>query len=767
MYTAPPTSQRQLRSVALAGDLVIVGGGMAGCCCAITAARAGLRVILIQDRPVLGGNASSEVRLWVLGATAHMHNNNRWSREGGVLDELLVENTYRNPEGNPLLFDSLLLEKVVAEPTITLLLNTAVFEAQKARPDQIAGVRAFCSQSSTLYEASAPLFVDASGDGVLGFLAGAAFRMGAEPRAEFGEGMAPSSAYGELLGHSLYFYSKDVGRPVHYTPPSFALADITRIPRFRSFNTRDYGCRLWWIEYGGRLDTVHDTEQIKWELWRVVYGVWDYIKNSGNFPEAETLTLEWVGQISGKRESRRFEGDYMLRQQDLVEQRSHPDAVASGGWAIDLHPADGIYSELPGCTQWHTRGVYQIPYRSLYSRTIANLFLAGRIISVSHVAFGSTRVMATLAHAAQAVGLAAAHCLAAGVEPAALVEPAHMRRLQRDLLRGGQHIPGLRLSDPDDLAQAAQLSASSTLRLAELPADGPALPLTHSRAQLLPCEAGPTPALAVTLDVEATTELTVELRASERRDSYTPDVLLDRRQIALAPGVGQRVTLPLSATLESPCYLFVCLMRNPAVAVRASSLRPTGLLAVGSRADDDGPEQFQEPPPQSGVERFPLWVPERRPAGHNLALSINPPIDAFRPANVRNGYSRPTAGPNAWVADPADPAPALTLRWPAPQTIAEVQIGFDTDHDHAMESVLRGHPERAMPACVRHFQLLAGEQVVAEATDHHQTRAMLRFDPPLTANELTLRALTTHGGAPPAIFELRCYGPPKGHPERR
>jgi hypothetical protein len=116
-----------------------------------------------------------------------------------------------------------------------------------------------------------------------------------------------------LLGHSLYFYSKDVGKPVQFVPPAFALKDITQIPRFRSFNAKDYGCRLWWIEYGGRLDTVHQTEEIKWEFWKVVYGVWNHIKNSGEFPEAETLTLEWVGMIPGKRESRRFEGDYILK----------------------------------------------------------------------------------------------------------------------------------------------------------------------------------------------------------------------------------------------------------------------------------------------------------------------------------------------------------------------------------------------------------------------------------------------------------------------
>lgn len=327
-----------------------------------------------------------------------------------MIDEILLENQYRNPEGNALILDTILLEKVTQEPNITLLLNTAVNRCEKSGADRIAAALAFCSQNSTEYRLEAPLFVDASGDGILGFLSGAAFRIGAESREEFDEAFAPEKAYGELLGHSLYFHSKDSGKPVQFIPPAFANTELASLPRFHTFNLHDRGCRLWWVEYGGRLDTIHATETIKWELWKIIYGIWDHIKNSGEYPEMETHTLEWVGMIPGKRESRRFEGDYMLSQRDVVEQRTHPDMVSYGGWALDLHPADGIYGELPGCTQWHAKGVYGIPLRCLFSRNIDNLFLAGRIISASHVAFGSSRVMATCAHNAQAVGMAAALC---------------------------------------------------------------------------------------------------------------------------------------------------------------------------------------------------------------------------------------------------------------------------------------------------------------------------------------------------------------------
>ena len=507
MIRSDKTTKRLLPVKSIQADLVVIGGGLSGVCCAITAARSGIKVALVQDRPVLGGNSSSEVRLWILGATSHMGNNNRWAREGGIVDEILVENTYRNPEGNPIIFDTVLLDKVVAEENITLMLNTAVYHVEKEDEKTIRSVRAFCSQSQNEFELTAPLFCDASGDGIVGFLSGAAFRMGAESKEEFGEKFAPSKEYGELLGHSLYFYSKDTGVPVKFVPPTFALNDITKIPRFRTFNAKEYGCKLWWLEYGGRLDTVHQTEEIKWELWKVVYGVWNYIKNSGKFPDAENLTLEWVGTIPGKRESRRFEGDYILKQQDLVEQRSFEDAVAFGGWSIDLHPADGVFSEKPGCNQWHGKGIYQIPYRCLYSRNISNLFLAGRIISATHVAFGSTRVMGTSAYTGQSVGKAASFCTLNNILPKEILSAGYISQLQTQLLAIGHFIPGLVLDDKADLVKQASLSASSTLLLNELPEDGPQVSLDESLMQMIPLKAGKVPAMTLHAYTEDTTTL--------------------------------------------------------------------------------------------------------------------------------------------------------------------------------------------------------------------------------------------------------------------
>ena len=750
---------RALKQIRLDANLVIVGGGLAGVCAAITAARGGIKAILVQDRPVLGGNASSEVRLWILGATSHMGNNNRWAREGGVIDEILVENTFRNPEGNPLLVDALLLEKVALEPNITLLLNTAVYEVTKRDADTIASVRAFCSQNSTRYDLHAPLFCDASGDGIVGFLAGAAFRMGAESRSEFDEKFAPEVGNGDLLGHSLYFYSKDTGRPVTFVPPSFALTDITKIPRWRQFSAREHGCKLWWVEYGGELDTVHETEVIKWELWRVVYGIWNHIKNSGKFPEAANLTLEWVGAIAGKRESRRFEGDYLLRQQDVVEQRPHADAVAFGGWAIDLHPADGVFSEKPGCTQWHAKGVYQIPYRCLYSRNIANLFLAGRIISATHVAFASSRVMATCALTGQAVGAAAALCLRDGVQPRALAGSSRVAELQRRLLRTGHYIPGVSLEDSADLARQARIEVSSELTLAELPPDGPLVSLGDGWAMMLPVTAGTQLRLTVFADVTEAGELRVELRQSSRSHNHTPDVTLESRLYPVAAGAKREVTIDFQHRFADTRYAMVCFFGDERMHLRGSERRITGVLSLCHRVNlSVAKSAVQTPPPGIGVDTFEFWQPQRRPGGHNLALRLEPPLAGFSGRNIVNGVARPTNQPNAWVAAFTDPAPTLTLHWSEPQTIARIELGFDSDFDHPMESVLMGHPERRMPFCVAKYRVRDGHgAVLATCDDNHQTRAVIVLVQPVTTRALHIELAAASAQVPAALCEVRCY----------
>lgn len=758
MIIEQSSSKRKLKLTEINSDLIIIGGGLAGTCAAITAARTGLKVVLVQDRPVLGGNSSSEVRLWVLGATSHMGNNNRWAREGGAIDEILLENAYRNPEGNSLIYDTILLEKVTTEKNITLLLNTAVYDVEKKDEDNIKSVKAFCSQNSTEYVLAAPLFCDASGDGIVGFLAGAAFRMGAESKDEFGEGFAPQKEYGELLGHSMYFYSKDTGKPVKFVPPAFALDDITKIPRYKSFNTSNYGCRLWWIEYGGRLDTIHDTENIKWELWKVVYGVWNHIKNSGQFPEAENLTLEWVGTIPGKRESRRFEGDYMLKQQDLIEQSHFEDAVAYGGWSVDLHPSDGVFSELPGCNQWHSKGVYEIPYRTLYSKNISNLFISGRLISATHVAFGSTRVMATCAHVGQAIAVAAALCKAYNKTPKVIGEN-YIKELQVELLKTGQHIPRLRLNDVKDLVQkATSINASSTYALNEIPLSDNFQTIENSVGQMLPVSNQQMPAITFYAKANQPTTLKIELRKSSKSFNHTPDITLEKIEIEITPDV-ENYTINFSSFFTETCYAFVCFMKNEPVQLGVSDKRISGLVSVFN-AINPAVSNYgkQEPPENIGIEAFEFWCPKRRPNGNNIAMKIEPALNAFSTEFLRNGIQRPVASTNAWVADLNDTNPNITINWNESVSINKVELFFDADYDHPLETVLLHNPETTMAFCVDDVQIFNDKnEAIAAIKGNYLSRRTIEFEKPVTTKQLKIALTNSNKNAPASLFEIRCY----------
>ncbi|AWG22678.1 FAD-binding dehydrogenase [Flavobacterium faecale] len=749
---------RKNKTVITQSDLVVVGGGLAGVCAAIAAARDGIMVTLVQDRPVLGGNASSEVRLWTLGATSHMGNNNRWAREGGIIDEILVENLYRNKEGNALIFDTVLLEKVTNEKNITLLLNTSVYEVEKSAPTTISKVHAFCSQNSTTYILEAKLFCDASGDGIVGFQAGAAFRMGAETKEEFGELFAPDQSYGELLGHTIYFYSKDSGAPVKYVAPEFALKDITEIPRYKSLSDKDFGCRLWWLEYGGRKDTIHESEDIKWELWKVVYGVWDYIKNSGEFPDAENLTLEWVGTIPGKRESRRFEGQYMIKQQDIIEQNEFEDAVSFGGWAVDLHPSDGVYDSRPGCTQYHSKGVYHIPLSTMVSKNIDNLFLAGRIISATHVAFGSTRVMATCAHMGQAVGFAAAQAIKQNSAPLQLLEKENLKQLQQTLSINGQSIPGIAIDENLNLIAEANVTASSTLALNTIDFDGEWTSLEVAVAQLLPLKANIKYSFKFFAKAKQATQITVQLRTASKSKNYTPDTILETKEIELHEG-EQFIVIDFEASTSENQYAFVTFLSNENVSLQSSNSRYTGILSVFNGQNKAVNNTGKQTPPEDvGIDAFEFWIPFRRPKGQNIAMEISPALTDFATDNLTNGFVRPYGAANAWMAALNDKNPSLKIAWEVEKEVSELKLFLDPDYDHPMESTLMGHPEDVVPFCVRNYTIknLDGT-ILFEKKNNYQAINSFTFDANFKTKGFLIELEQAHTTVPVSVFELFCH----------
>ncbi|MFB4284560.1 FAD-dependent oxidoreductase [Nonomuraea sp. MTCD27] len=735
-----------MRQETVSHDITVVGGGLAGVCAAVAAARLGRTVALVGNRPVLGGNSSSEVRVWVCGATGHGKNHH--AREGGIMGELLVENQYRNPLGNPYFWDTTVLDAVRAEPNVSLYLNTDV-RLVDADGSGISSVTGWMMGSERLITFESSLFLDCTGDGLVGHLAGARHRIGREGRAEYGEPWAPDEPDDITLGSTLLFYTKDAGEPVRYVPPGFA-KDITTtsIPERRIIKAGDNGCAYWWIEFGGELDTVHDNDRIRDELWSVVYGIWDYIKNSGKF-DADTMTLEWVGALPGKREYRRLLGDYVLTQHDVLGQTPFDDRVAFGGWSIDLHPPQGMYATEAGAKQRYADGVYHIPYRSLYSVNVPNLLMAGRNISASHVAFGSTRVMATCATIGQAAGTAAALCAERGTRPRDL--PA--ADLQRTLLREDASIVGLPLDDPADLAGTATASASSTLSrlVVDTPADP--WPLDADAGLVLPAD----PALGgvrLLVDAAGDTTLTVELHDPVLGQNYVPRELVTTGAIPLSAGEKQWVDLGLDWRPGTPRNAFIVVRANPLVRLHVADQPTPGVLCftrIPLRPQDESPQPLRE------------WV-DTGLLRRTFCLETGG-TEAFAPGRALDGYQRPYAGPHMWVSGTL-PA-SLDLEWAEPVTIARIEVIADDDVNEDLIN-LHHHrtPFEVLPTLVRGYRVEVRRggawHAVAETRENRRRRNVHVLDEPVPADALRIVVEATNGAPSAHVVAVRAYRPEDG-----
>jgi hypothetical protein len=432
-------------------DFCVVGGGMAGLCAAVAAARRGAQVVLMHERPVLGGNASSEIRMWVCGA--HGANN----RETGILEEIMLDNLHRNPTQNFSLWDSILYEKARFEPNLTLLLNCSCTDAVTVE-GRLRSVTGWQLTTQTWHTVEAALFADCSGDSILAPLTGAEYRVGREARREFGEDIEPEESDRKTMGMSCLIQARETDRPQTFIPPSWA--NVYRTDD--DLPNRDHALGLngnfWWLELGGEQDSIHDTETIRDNLLKAAFGVWDHIKNHGDHG-AECWTLEWLGFLPGKRESRRYLGDHILTQNDVRAGGRFDDLVAYGGWPMDDHHPAGL--EWPGIpTVFHgAPSPYGIPYRSLYSRTIDNLFFAGRNISVTHAGLSSTRVIATCAIIGQAVGTAAALAVRHTCAPRDIYREDHLAELQQALMDDDCYLPWQSRAVPS-LTRRAGLTAS-------------------------------------------------------------------------------------------------------------------------------------------------------------------------------------------------------------------------------------------------------------------------------------------------------------------
>ncbi len=745
-----------MNRVTCRSDVTVVGGGLAGVAAAIAAARSGATVALVNNRPVLGGNSSSEIRVWVVGATAH--GAQKYARETGIMGELFLENQWRNPEGNPVLWDHVVLDLVRAEPNIALYLNTDVREVDavgEERQRTIRSVRGWQMGSERLITFESPVFIDCTGDGLVGALAGARFAKGREPRESFGESLAPVVADDNMLGSTILLYTKDAGEPVVFVAPESARDIVpTGIPVRRQIDTAMNGCDYWWIEWGGELDAVDDNESIRDELWGVVFGIWDHIKNSGEF-DADTLTLEWVGTIPGKREYRRFLGDHVLTEGDILDQTRFPDVVGFGGWSIDLHPAGGMYAEDGPSAHLFGPGLYEIPFRSLYSVNVDNMLMAGRDISASHVAFGSTRVMATCAVLGEAAGAGAALAARLGVSPREVAN-RHIDELQQHLLRSDASILGVARDDPADLARTATASATRVVDLL-------AVPRSPSGEQLVSLAEGDfglvlpaDPRLdSVTFEVVATAPGTLswELWSTRNGLNHIPVDRIVGGSVGVSGELRQSIDIPTGYSPERPCSVVLVLRAHPSVSlVSVAGPAPYGVMGLLRR----------DPKLAHGTAQSNAWsaFELRRRC---VVFSARPATEAYSPSQAIRGGQRPFDGPDLWASVlPAGEAAVLELAWLAPVRAGRVELVFNDDVDEDLIN-LHHHrtPERVLPTLVRDYHVecrtAEGWVTMTTVTDNRRRRRVHLFDEPVETDRLRLVVTATNGHPHAMVGALRVF----------
>lgn len=444
-------------------EFIVVGGGLSGVCTALAAARHGVKTALIQNRSVLGGNSSSEMRVHINGAGRD--NGFRGAIESGIILELLMANKKVNPQYSYSVWDNVLWEKVYFQDNLDLYLNTHMVSA-KTEDDTITEIEAFQTTNETQYTFKAKYFADTTGDATLSHLSGADYIIGREGKDVYGESLAPDTTDKHTMGSTVLFKTMKMDRPVPFKKPEWAYTYTREMLSKRSIGEFSHG--YWWIEVGGDDKcTIKDGEFIKSELLKYVYGVFDYIKNSGEYPveTVENLAIDWISTIAGKRESRRVYGDYVLREQDIDASKRFEDAVAYGGWTMDNHSVGGIRStdlDDEG-TIWHeVDDIYTIPYRCLYSRNVKNLYVGGRSISASHMAMSSSRVMGTCSVVGQAIGTAVSFALKNNISPREVGEK-YIVELQQTLIHDDCYIPGIKTLDEKDLISNSEkeITASS------------------------------------------------------------------------------------------------------------------------------------------------------------------------------------------------------------------------------------------------------------------------------------------------------------------
>ena len=725
-------------------DVIVIGAGTAGCGAAVAAARSGARTALVQDRPVLGGNASSELGVPTCGAAVSHPN----ARESGLNEEA---NLIRVKNNHPKMSEAYLMQ-AQGEKNLTVFNNRRVNNVEMRDKTRIGAVLAVDTLTHAASRYTGKMFIDCTGDGWVGYYAGAKFRFGRESRDEFGESAAPEKAdaitmSGCIMGnHALGYRAENVGKPVAYAPPAWAV----KLPPPEEFyrNPRGFTGGQWWLEHPGDVDDLADPEFARDELIRITFAYWGWIKNGWAEKErARNYALAYVPYMDARRETRRLIGDYMLKQQDAEQGVMFPDRISYGGWSLDVHNPKGIHSGKDGPYYYDGHvPIYSIPYRTLYSTNIVNLLFAGRCMSVTHIALGTVRVEATLSTAGQAAGTAAALAVRHSVTPRE-VGQRYIGELQQRLLKDDQYIPELKNEDPMDLARAAKVTASSTQEYSEYARKDVKTDEAHElnmpRAVMFPrglTERIDKISLCLISELKEPVELTLHLRGSDTAGDCSATQDLATATAKVPAGKRAYVTFKVDCAVTQP-FVWLWLPKTPGVTwVMVASSMTEGCRAYGGGAGRP-------------------WTVVK---GQQYAFFTEPALrfaTDCKPENVIDGVSRIVGKEShLWASDPKQKLPQwLELDFGKTVEMNSVRLTYDTDLNP------RFPVKPVVPQCVKDYRVEAFDgktwQEVVAVQDNFLRHRVHQF-PARSASKLRLTVDATNGDPSARVFELRAYREP-------
>lgn len=663
-------------------DITVAGGGIAGICAAVTAARQGLKVLLINDRPVLGGNASSEIGVTISGASHHGLNPAIYAKEGGLAEEIRLRmSKYAMGGGYDkyALLDAVFFDMFYENTNLALLLNTSVYSCE-VKNKKITSLFARHHISNEVYDIESKVYIDATGNGTLAYEAGCGYRMGREGKGEHGEFWAPDDADNYTMGNTFYFETYDCGHEVTYVPPAFAhkvedmdfIKDIHNPKKYRSITVKG---AHWSFEYGGQVDVIYQSEEIDLELRKLIFGIWDYIKNSGKYPEAKNYVLKRIYAKSGARESRRFLGDYILTENDIENKIDFEDAVCIGGWPMDIHAPLGIYDSLPATNFVPVTGIYNIPMRSLYTKGIDNLMLAGRNISATHIA--------------------AKYCIEKDLSPKE-VTAKYRQELQRKLAEEDQTIIGV----PNISPVMANFEVSATSEKSYENINGSEYMLLdrdYAIAWMLESEELKSVRIKIRNSSNEAKILTYKILTGVHIETFIPEKVVREESVIIPENYEGWLQLPINADRGKDGKLYLSFTKNEELSLGIAENRPTGAITLRMYPQDNVEECNHDSVPLKEATGY-SYLDHRYEKKRNILFKDMVPAQRlFAPAMTVSPYTRPYGVPNLWIGE-GDFPHRLILTAKEPVDAGKLILTFD--------SYLENDNTDKLPDClVRDYEL--------------------------------------------------------------